>query len=294
MMENNDGELASYEIIAIPGQNGKSPSVDYIRSIIKDPKMYVGTIGTLFRNVDLGQINCVNHIKESLPAVSNFSGLDKVIWASSQGVASILNYIKTYGQGNIKCLILESSMVSANSAIYRISHYENVPIFKYFVPYLIRFYRKGIFKTYSPTGMQAINSIDELDKDTVVIILHSMNDPQIPDSDSKALYYKMVSMGMTNVYLYILKGGEHNDILKTEYEKCMVISILCRHGILTPSNYDNNIPELQTNAWKPPISMFKDDYEKLMKRERRIRLVCPILITFIIILIIWIILSIKF
>ncbi len=119
---------------------------------------------------------------------------DYIIYAASQGTTTALNHAAKRPE-NLKGLILESSMVSPNSAI---CHTVGAPAgTTYCLPYLA----KLLFWSYSPTGEKPIDALDEIDKTIPIYIMHNARDPQVPYSNGAALYACLKQMGHKNVYL---------------------------------------------------------------------------------------------
>lgn len=66
---------------------------------------------------DFGQNRCLHYLKKILS--ENKVGR-RIVYAASQGTATVLNYVAHEGNKAIKAFVLEGVLVSANSAIEHI------------------------------------------------------------------------------------------------------------------------------------------------------------------------------
>ncbi len=189
-------------IYSIPGQNGLGGNPDYIKGLLGDNQATITPVSTPENYPDLGQRKCINFLREAC-----LMNKDKkfIIHATSQGTATALNYLVEDQGRQIQALILESALVSGNSAIYHtvsgplmnLKKVTKLPFAYYWLPYCA----KIVFPWYSPGGIQPIFSIDSIPTTVPVIIIHSKQDYQLSYNDACALYYRLRACGNDNVYL---------------------------------------------------------------------------------------------
>jgi hypothetical protein len=111
----------------------------------------------------------------------------------------------------IKAVILEAALASGNSAIFHTATgrlmnmrwLNNIPGSYYVAPYFGAIACPG----YRPSGQQPIWSVDNIQSNIPIIIIHSENDLQLPFYGACALYYRLRING--------------ND---TEHAHCIIVS----------------------------------------------------------------------
>ncbi len=284
------------QLIVVPGQNGLGGG-------------NLGRVLPQFTNInrvetpdlaDFGQGRCLMYLRKALMDLTTMSN-NKVLHASSQGTATALNYfayvnervkIKAKNNGsitrttkncddvslrtdNIKALILESVMLTGNSAIEHsvtqmmLPIVEKLPLHYYWLPYFAKF----AFWMYSPAGRQAIFSVDHLPQDLPIIILHAPKDPQLSFKDSQALYAYLTTKGHEHVYFMSVENGYHVLLLHEDDDQTKHLrAILNSHGVLPIKEQeeeltlDDNIKQLYQPETQPEwINHFND----LRCRENR-------------------------
>ncbi|MFC1870692.1 prolyl oligopeptidase family serine peptidase [Candidatus Dependentiae bacterium] len=256
-------ECFSPVVYAIPGQNGLGSDKSYVEEIMGD-NCEIIPVSTPTNLPDLGQSFCERHLDDALK-IGNKEG---VIYATSQGTATALNYVASSNRANqIKALVLEAAMASGNSAIYHtvtgplmdMKIVKNIPGSYYVLPYLANLVCPG----YRPAGKQAIKSIDNIPNDLPIIIIHSEGDKQLPFEGACALYNRLRKNGNENVYLVRKEGAQHIRILNSDNDKSMVKRILKKHLLRSGEDCDN------LSEFQPDPSRFGKEYQDLIAKERR-------------------------
>jgi hypothetical protein len=225
---------------------------------------------------DLGQSYCTHDFNESVIAILSNNTIEQaIIFASSQGSASVINSLVKNKNEKIKVLIVEGILTSGNHAIVRrfekIAKYISyIPLSNYLLPYL----GKLRHPFYSPAGDQAILNIENLPKDLVVIMLHSKNDPKVSFDEALAFYAGMKNHG-NPVYLISKdsdKGEQHHGLFYSdgngnEYAKeiAAINSILRHHGL----SCAKNTSDIDLAPYQPdPVF---DAYKASVEREKRMQ-----------------------
>lgn len=180
---------------------------------------------------DFGQKNCQEHMQKGINPKLEKDDIQKIILhASSQGTASLINYVASLSpqdQKKIGALILESAMASGNSAIFHCVTQtfrlgclryglwlRELPLSQYWIPML----SLVSFPFYNPTGTQPIFMIDKLPKDLPIIILHSIRDKILPYDGAIALYTRLRHQENSFVYFIRSERNLHINLLKTTIE----------------------------------------------------------------------------
>lgn len=231
-------------IYTIPGLKGYSLK-SYVEEIFPEiPVKELKTPPRIFS--DFGQENCMDYLK--IPKDNE----NKLIYASSQGTATILNLLKFIKPEdyNIKALILEAPMISANSAISNFFPYYNSYLW---LPYLTRI----IFPFYSISGLQVIKDLNKLPK-IPMIIIHSEDDKTIPIKDSLTLRYRLKELGNDKVRFIQQKGNKHAFLLRSWYDKDLVRRMV-----------NNEVMSIELKH----IDSIKEHYDLLLKRESNYRII---------------------
>jgi hypothetical protein len=261
-------------VYAIPGQNGMGSEPTYVEALFAGYPVTVVSVATPGSS-DLGQGRCLTCLREAF-AQKAFE--TAIIHATSQGTATALNYLADEDAGHhIKALILESVLVSGNSAIYHTTHgplmgtsflssLARLPLSYYWAPYCA----KCLFPWYWPFGKQPIKVLDKIPTTLPIIIIHSKDDMQLSYDDACALYYGLRSRGNDNVYLISKDGSRHIHLID-EREKNVVLAILQRHGLLTSRAVGE--PTIDLSAYQPDPLVFKPLYDSLVWKESCHRLV---------------------
>lgn len=254
--------------VIVPGQNGMGgENVIKDKIINPDPEQitYADTPEGL--NIDLGQLRCVNHLKDVMsPLLANDEIKNIVIHATSQGTATTINYV-CQNKEKISAVILESVLSSGNSAIHHTvanifaPGAEKLPFSYYWMPYAA----KIMFPRYSPSGMQAIKTVSSFPTEIPVIIIHATKDPQLNYNDALALYYALCDTGNKSVYLISIDDTRHLWLLRGQPTEISVVNqILKNHGIKCSDTVDVN---KDLSKYQPDPTFAKTHYDELMIKE---------------------------
>lgn len=261
----NEETLSVY---AIPGQNGTRSEPSYIKSIVGQDVRVI-SVATPKTLTDLGQYFCQRYLDSALKE-QNQKG---IIYATSQGTATALNYLAKKDHGKkIKALVLEAVLASGNSAIFHTvngplmnMHFvESLPGAYYWLAYLASLFLPG----YRPAGQQPIKSITNIPKEIPIIIIHSVRDNQISYNDACALFYGLRMMGNANVYLITKNSHKHSQLIESEYEKNIIRQILIKHNLLKVSPIFEQQELMNLNQFQPDHEQFKQIYDDLIAKEK--------------------------
>lgn len=262
MEKEQSSENSNFIVYTIPGQNGLGSESDYVKEVLGNDSE-ISPVPTPNVFSDLGQSFCEKYLDQTLANTDK----EGVVYATSQGTATVLNYLSKNGYNKkIKALVLEAVLASGNSAIYHtvtgplmnMKNLERVPGSYYFVPYFANVACPG----YRPAGKQAIKSIDNISTDLPIIIIHSKEDMQLPYSGACALYYRLRQNGNKNVYFITEEGSRHIQILGND-KKAIVKCILQKHLSKKPSNGQGDF-----SLFQPEPSQFKKQYDELISKEK--------------------------
>jgi hypothetical protein len=231
-------------ILIVPGQNGMGgQNVTTVLPYFKQHPQQAHNVETPLKLPDFGQSKCQNYLKDKINELKKDNILHDndalIIHGSSQGTATTINFT-AHNPNNIKALILESVLLTGNSAIFHTVDNVMMPE-EYDLPessyYVLPYTAKVVYPSYAPTGEQPINNIDKLPTDLPIIILHDDQDFQLNFKDAQALYAYLTNIKKNkNVYLFTYKTekGRHINLLQAyDIEKISAINtILELHNIL--------------------------------------------------------------
>ena len=251
-------------IVVIPGQNGLGGH--NIRTVLPEfLKERIHRAETPKTFPDLGQNRCISYLEKQMkPLLDDSTVKNVILHGSSQGTATALNYTAN-NHDKIGALILESVLLTGNSAI---AHTVAPDSSSLFVHYALPYLAKIIFPFYAPAGKQAIITCDNLPKDLPIIILHATEDPQLSFKDAKALYAKLKTTNMNNnVYLLSVLAYNHVELLNKGDKLITIINaILEQHNLLpTPKNQTDAI---DLTPYQPkPDQRWLDHFNALKNKE---------------------------
>ncbi len=260
-------EPRTMPVIAVSSLCGRGGSSEYIQDVLGvDQSNIIRAKAPLIRR-DLGQEKCMQLMGD---AVNGITGDKCLIFASSQGAATALNYLAMHYKGTkIKGLVLEGPLMSGNSTIHhtmnsklagKFSKIGKFPLSRYWLPYAA----KIAFPWYAPSGTQAIKNLKNIPKDIPIVIIHSNNDHQVPFDDACALYYGLRKNGNNNVYFLRFNADAH---LNTLYLNKAVVGqlrlILKNHDLI---DQDGEKMDLEV---QPDALQYQSQYRALMDHERK-------------------------
>lgn len=264
-METTNNNIVVY---SIPGQNGMGGDPDYIQWLFDSQDIPIVQVPTPTFLIDLGQSFCQKHLTEAIAQENR----DIIIHATSQGTATVLNYLSKRANEKIKLLILESPLASGNQAIYHTATHELMPQFNfikhipgayYIAPYIGAIMCPG----YLPIGQQPIFSIQKntFPKNIPIVIVHSKDDPQLAFSGACALYYGLKSR-RSNIYFIPLEGEEHVNLIQNNNQNIALQKIINKHLPTLKLDIENNADN-DLSKYTPEVNTYKTDYENLIKKE---------------------------
>jgi hypothetical protein len=268
-------------LLIIPGQNGLGgQNVETVLPYFEKNHQQAHTIETPLKLPDFGQNRCQNYLKDKINWLKENEVLRNnplIIHASSQGTATAINYTAKNPK-NIKCLILESVMLSGNSAIEHtintmmLPGVKSIPCDYYGLPYLAR----CIYPSYSPAGEQPIDNIEALPTALPIIILHDTQDFQLSFKDAQALYAYLTHVkNNKNVYLFA-RASENGDhvLLLTDHHTTAITAIntiLKIHNLL-PSHPNERLSLNALQAYQPKIKQkWLDHFYNVRNKEATLK-----------------------
>jgi pimeloyl-ACP methyl ester carboxylesterase len=171
---------------------------------------------------DLGQWACMSRLHEVMVALHKDSAVNAiVVHASSQGTGTIMNYLGAFPgtTTKVRFIILEGVLASSNLTIRNTLAISNVPVLPYVLPFLGPCY--GMLG-YWPGGPQAITSIEKWPphlRETPILILNAEHDRDTPALGARTLYVLLRRAGFHHVYLVIVPGVGHVDLISCPSER---------------------------------------------------------------------------
>ncbi|HTM06023.1 MAG TPA: hypothetical protein VL201_02180 [Patescibacteria group bacterium] len=185
----------------------------------------------------------------------------------------------------IKAVIFEALLISGNSAIYHtvttpqitytkwidtilsyIPLVKHIPGLYYFLPYLAA----PLLWRYNPAGEQPIWSIDNINSDIPIIIIHSTNDSCLPVAGAYSLYYQLQQKNSQKTFFIERKhDSRHFEILVEGREAQSHIRTILNQAL---TNNDEIINNTTTTAiYQPEHTQYKNFYTELIKKERIVK-----------------------
>lgn len=261
-------------LVIIPGQDGlENQNIDTVLPYFKGKKSLKHYVETPLRLPDFGQSRCISYLEETMSSVKKTHSV--IVHASSQGTATAINYASE-NPHRIDALILDSIMLTGNSAINHTVDHETLPGIAsipgsyYVLPYII----KPKFPWYGPADQQPIFNAYKLPTDLPIILIHHTDDPRLSYKDAQALYaFLRETKENKNVYLLSRTTDEGKHIYlygESKSDEITVINaILERHNIL-PSNPERSVQTIDITPFQPdPEQEWLDHFNALLKKEKR-------------------------
>jgi hypothetical protein len=251
--------IPEYPVLCVPGQNELGSENWYVMSQLgRTDEASLHRVETPDTLIDFGQRFCQRHLTHAYKTPSFTAQLSDtdgyIMHATSQGTQTSINWLANNPdkQPQLKALVLEAVMASANNAIaYNgVDHFLSPHVARTIIP---------TFWTYNPWGMQAIKSVDKLqDKDTPIIIVHATGDMCLPYAGATAIYYQLKERGHNNVY-FITKNNSIDHVNILDDRPSLVQAILAHHNIIP----HKNIPLINLDDFKPKHWQFHETYSYL-------------------------------
>jgi hypothetical protein len=276
----------AHALVIVPGLNGSigGPAHNFSRWLQKKHTMH-HWIGTPQESrADFGQRNCMQHVhKEKTASEKNIleSETPYILFGTSQGTGTSINLFNGTSENhnimlqNPEALILQSVMLSGNSAIYHtvtnmgLPLVADLPFSYYWLPYLATIF----FKSYAPAGEQPIFNVEKMPTDLPIIILHCENDQQLSFKDAQGLYAALCRNGNDNVYLFEMPNsdGDVNHFVTFDNKtKRDILTILKNHQIVQEDVNAWDSLEDEIKLRQPEVKKeWLDHFDSLLKKEKR-------------------------
>lgn len=226
---------------------------------------------------DLGQYFCLSSVEKVILNKNSHTATyhKTILHGTSQGSASALNFAAKH-PGKVDMLILESVVSSGNQAIadttFKIiapklqntpflsllAPVLNIPTARYVLPYLT----KVISPFYNVTGKQPILSLDNIDKNIPIVLIHSEEDRQISIEQALAIYGGLITHGHQNVYFIPIPGKKHTNIMNKHGHTREVQAI---HQVLKNHNLPYNETILPNHLSEVDLTKYQPDINKSVK-----------------------------
>jgi len=276
-------ECPKTHLLVIPGQNGMGgQNVHKVLPYFAYNKHLIHQVETPIKSPDFGQTRCQRYLKDEIAYLKQQSIMldydNLILHGSSQGTATTINYTANNPQ-NIKAIILESVLLTGNSAIFHtvdnmmLPEECDLPESSY---YSLPYTAKTLYPSYSPSGEQPINNIDKLPTDLLTIIVHDTKDFQLSSKDAQALYaYLTIVRGNKNVYLFAQESmfGEHINLLKEDNKEEIdaINTILKIHNLLP---VDSSEMLVDVSEFQPtPQQEWLDHFDAIFNKEKNIKII---------------------
>ena len=141
---------------------------------------------------------------------------DTVLFGESRGASTIINYLGTTGR-TVKAAILDSpfdklyNVLALRMNRFYLDRLISVDTVEYYFPYL--------FRNYKIDGIQPLNSVMSISKDTPILFICSYEDKEVPYVSSINMYTKLRHQGYDKVHLLCLEDGGHGWLMASKFEK---------------------------------------------------------------------------
>ena len=127
-----------------------------------------------------------------------------------------------------------------------------------------------IYPNYDPQGITPIKSIKQqwshVDKDMVIVFVHSKKDQLISINDSRVLYLELKKLGFKNLYLIEAVDGAHGNVFWGS-DKGGILEKLCliylKHDLPLPSLNDKYIESLIKRTGQQMLSAIQPSIKEV-------------------------------
>jgi hypothetical protein len=232
-------------------------------------------------NIDLGQGNCIRSFEEQLETDPNAKGKKLVLFGSSQGTATLLNWLATKSPEDQNKLIagitLQAVLGTGNRAILHTveecisSKVTYLPFARAWLPWIA----KGLYPTYNPFGKSVLGSANKISKDIPIMILHHVKDFQLSINDARELYCKLRENGNNNAYLMEVNHGVpmHTEILQgfrfPQQRQAAIHAFYKKYNLPYSQEFDTNNVDL--SPLQPDVAEVKQKIYESTWKKRYIR-----------------------
>lgn len=165
-----------------------------------------------YNETSFGQENEINRLNKAYQStLARYENCDIILWGLSRGAANILIFAGSYQLNNVKALILESPYFTMGEVIESIMIKKNLSWLPLsYGETLAEF----IFKKYNRYGFSPANCIENISKNTPILLICSKEDRLVPYSTTMNVYKKLVESGHQHTYIFIAEYGRHAAILQ--------------------------------------------------------------------------------
>jgi len=162
--------------------------------------------GLKYDQVSLAQEGDVTRLNE---AVNLFGKQNIVAYGVSRGAATLINMMGTEKNPSISAMILEAPFSSIEDATEHIfkqkSVIGNVPL----IGKIAHVCTPIVYPQYSCNGIQPIDTINQIDPEIPILLIHSTADKTCPIDGARKLYIKRKEQGCDNIYFVELEEIRH-------------------------------------------------------------------------------------
>ncbi|MFA5306992.1 MAG: hypothetical protein WC365_06105 [Candidatus Babeliales bacterium] len=172
-----------------------------------------------------------------------------ILLGVSKGAATMLNTIgwiackAPHHLNSIKAVIVDSPFTNPESvAEHLVKHY--LGSIGTSMRSTFNFLETKMYPNYDPQGITPFKTITQqwqyVDRNMVVVFIHSQKDELISVNDSRLLYRELKKLQFSNVYLIEARAGSHGNVCWGPY-KNEIFEKLCliymKHGLPLPTFY---------------------------------------------------------
>lgn len=199
---------------------------------------------------ELAQNNDINILKNEieLACQKNGDSCKIILVGVSKGAATVINTVaKLVNENSIYLKNIVGTIIESSPANF------NDVIFENFIPKPIKFacprtiskkavnvmLHNFILRHYDPYGIQPIDAIKEywkdLDKNMLVVLVHSKEDKLINISHSNRIYNELKSQGFNNLYFIQAESGRHANVFWGRSNQTVRTKLWCiykKHGLI--------------------------------------------------------------
>lgn len=274
-------------IVVVPGLNGEiGDSANHLMTKLQSDKKFtqldqkhVERVTTPeFPWIDFGQKSCQSYLPKFEESPNADAKPMRILFGTSQGTATSINHIASSANRSYKAVLLQSVMLSGNSAMYHTVTKINglpldyIPGSYYLMPYLAKF----VFPFYAPAGKQPVFNVDKISNDMPIIIVHCKNDKQLSCQDAQGLYAALVNKGNKNVYFFEMPDSDgfiNHFVHFDNSTKSAIKSILFHHGVIDMSkrSEENDVQDIDVAQYQPEVKKeWLSHFNNVLKKETRL------------------------
>lgn len=201
----------------------------------------------------------IEQIKENSEKNLTLSGISK-------GAATMINTIGTLSEQkpellqHVKAVIIDSPFISPESVVHNVIRSKFPRFFQGIIDetlkttplrFLTKYALKKLYPAYDPKKITPLKSIQELwrnvDKNIVIILIHSQKDSLINVNDSRMLYLELKKLGFNNLYFIETTQGAHGKAdwgIENDLVLQALHGIYLKHNLPFPQGFNRREKEL--------------------------------------------------